>query len=40
MDAIQNIMLLLKVLIERMKEIFVFISTQFLPMTDPDISEE
>ncbi len=40
MDAIQNIMLLLKDLIERMKEIFVFISTQFLPVTDSDGADE
>ena len=40
MDAIQNIMLLLKDLIERMKEIFAFISTQFLPVTDSDGVDE
>lgn len=34
MDSIQLILLALRQWIERMKEIFFFINTQFLPVTD------
>ncbi len=39
MDIIQQILLALKEWIEMMKEIFFFVNSQFLPMTDDNSAD-
>ena len=40
MDVIQQIMLVFSELIEKVKAIFSFVNSQFLPALDTDVSQE